>query len=135
MKKKVLIITYYWPPSGGPGVQRVLNFAKYLPKYGWEPVILTVRKGEYPAKDPSLEKEIPSHLKVYKTKTFEPFSIFKLVSGKKKDDAIGTYILSEKSPNLVTRLSKWIRLNLFIPDARVGWKRYAVKENHPVGKH
>ena len=77
MKKKVLIITYYWPPSGGPGVQRVLNFAKYLPKYGWEPVILTVRKGEYPAKDPSLEKEIPSHLKVYKTKTFEPFSIFK----------------------------------------------------------
>ena len=132
MKKKVLIITYYWPPSGGPGVQRVLNFAKYLPKYGWEPVILTVRKGEYPAKDPSLEKEIPSHLKVYKTKTFEPFSIFKLVSGKKKDDAIGTYILSEKSPNLVTRLSKWIRLNLFIPDARVGWKRYAVREGKKI---
>ena len=126
MKKKVLIITYYWPPSGGPGVQRVLNFAKYLPKYGWEPVILTVRKGEYPA------KEIPSHLKVYKTKTFEPFSIFKLVSGKKKDDAIGTYILSEKSPNLVTRLSKWIRLNLFIPDARVGWKRYAVREGKKI---
>ena len=68
MSKKVLIITYYWPPSGGPGVQRVLNFAKYLPKFGWEPIILTVRKGEYPARDISLEKEIPSGLKIYKTK-------------------------------------------------------------------
>lgn len=127
MSKKVLIITYYWPPSGGPGVQRVLNFAKYLPKYGWEPIILTVRKGEYPAKDLSLVKEIPAGLKVYKTKTFEPFSLFKLISGKKQNDSIGTYILTEKSPNLITRISKWIRLNLFIPDARIGWKRFAVK--------
>lgn len=130
MTRKVLIVTYYWPPSGGPGVQRVLNFAKYLPKYGWEPVILTVRHGEYPARDASLEKEIPADLKVYKTKTFEPFALFKLLSGKKKEDSIGTYILSEKSPNLITRLSKWIRLNFFVPDARVGWKRYAVR----VGK-
>ena len=89
MSKKVLIITYYWPPSGGPGVQRVLNFAKYLPKFGWEPIILTVRKGEYPARDISLEKEIPSGLKIYKTKTFEPFSLFKLISGKKQNEKSG----------------------------------------------
>lgn len=132
MNKKVLIITYYWPPSGGPGVQRVLNFAKYLPKFGWEPVILTVRKGEYPARDISLEKEIPSGLKIYKTKTFEPFSLFKLISGKKQNENIGTYILTEKSPNLVTRLSKWVRLNLFIPDARIGWKRFAVKAGEKI---
>ena len=132
MGKKVLIVTYYWPPSGGPGVQRVLNFVKYLPLYGWEPVVLTVREGEYPAKDVSLEKEIPSGLKVFKTKTFEPFALFKLVSGKKQNDSIGTYILSEKSPNLITRISKWIRFNLFIPDARVGWKKFAVREGEKI---
>jgi len=132
MNKKVLIITYYWPPSGGPGVQRVLNFAKYLPRYGWEPIILTVQEGEYPAKDFSLVKEIPAHLKIYKTKTFEPFALFKFISGKKQNDSIGTYILTEKSSNPIARISKWIRLNMFIPDARVGWKHFAVKTGEKI---
>lgn len=134
MTKRVLIITYYWPPSGGPGVQRVLNFAKYLPKYGWDPIFLTVKKGEYPSKDESLVQEIPSLTLVFKTKTFEPFSLFKLLSGKKQTDNIGTYILAEKSPNLITRMSKWIRLNLFLPDARVGWKHFAVREGMKIIK-
>ena len=70
--KKVLIITYYWPPAGGPGVQRVLKFAKYLPEFGWQPIILTVKNGEYPAIDESLEVEIPDNCKVYKTFSLEP---------------------------------------------------------------
>ena len=134
MGRKVLIVTYYWPPSGGPGVQRVLNFVKYLSSYGWEPVVLTVREGEYPAVDTSLEREIPKNLKVFKTKTFEPFALFKLISGKKQKDSIGTYILTEESPNFVTRVSKWIRFNLFIPDARIGWKYFAVRAGRRIIK-
>ena len=55
--KKVLIVTYYWPPGSGPGVQRFLKFSKYLREYGWEPIILTVENGSYPSTDASLVKE------------------------------------------------------------------------------
>ena len=65
--KKVLIITYYWPPSGGAGVQRWLKFVKYLPKQGWEPVVYTAKNGEYPILDEHLIKEIPNHIEVIKT--------------------------------------------------------------------
>ena len=71
--KKVLIVTYFWPPAGGPGVQRVLKFVKYLPNFGWQPIILTVANGEYAAVDPTLEKNIPKNIRVYKTKYIEPF--------------------------------------------------------------
>lgn len=125
--KKVLILTYYWPPAGGPGVQRVLKFAKYLPQFGWEPVILTVDDGEYSALDESLIKDVPEGLKVYKTKTLEPFSLYKKLTGQ-KDKAIETYALTETSTSLKSKLFKWIRLNLFIPDARIGWKNYAVRK-------
>ena len=73
--KKVLIVTYYWPPSGGPGVQRVLKFCKYLPEYGWEPVILTVKDGEYPSRDETLlseSKDMETHL----SDAFSFYSIF-----------------------------------------------------------
>ena len=126
--KKVLIITYYWPPAGGPGVQRVLKFAKYLPKFGWQPVILTVEGGDYPAIDESLVNSIDKGCKVYKTKTFEPFKLFKLLTGKKKDHKIDTYILTKKQSGIMAKLSKWIRANLFVPDARVGWYPNAVKK-------
>ena len=66
--KKVLIVTYYWPPAGGPAIQRTLKFVKYMRFFGWEPVILTVENGEYPAIDPSLIQEIPDNIQVYKTK-------------------------------------------------------------------
>ena len=65
--KKVLVITYYWPPSGGPGVQRILKFCKYLPHFGWEPIVLTVENGEYPNIDHSLLDEVESlKIKVFK---------------------------------------------------------------------
>lgn len=131
MKKKVLIITYYWPPAGGPGVQRVLKFAKYLPEFGWEPIILTVTNGDYPAMDFSLEKEIPDNIKVFRTKTLEPFSLFKKLS---KKDTIDTYVLNNNSEGLLSKIAKLVRANFFIPDARVGWKYFALKEAKKIIK-
>lgn len=129
--KKVLIITYYWPPAGGPGVQRVLKFAKYLPEFGWQPVILTVENGEYPAIDESLLDEIPEGIKVYKTKSFEPFNLYKGLSGQKGN--LPTHILSKsENESFVQKLSKWLRANVFIPDARVGWIPSIVKEGKKI---
>lgn len=126
--KKVLIITYFWPPAGGPGVQRILKFVKYLPKFGWEPIILTVQNGEYPAIDYSLEKNIPNTCKVYKTNSFEPFSLYKKFLGIKNNQHIPTAVLTEEKVSFKKRIANWIRLNLFIPDAKIGWKYFAVKE-------
>jgi glycosyltransferase involved in cell wall biosynthesis len=127
--KKVLIITYYWPPAGGPGVQRVLKFVKYLPQFGWEPVVLTVKNGEYPAIDHSLEKDIPEGIKVYQTRTIEPFGIFKFLSGKK--ESIPTYYLNEKGNGLF----KWIRFTLFPVDARRWWSFFAIKKGLKIIKN
>ena len=126
--RKVLIIAYYWPPAGGAGVQRVLKFAKYLPQFGWEPVILTVETPDSPIEDYSLLEDIPPNTKVYKTKALEPFNFYKKVTGRKKEEKISSDILVDNSrSSFVEKLSKWIRLNLFIPDAKIGWIPYAVK--------
>ncbi|MBY5959920.1 glycosyltransferase family 4 protein [Membranicola marinus] len=130
--KKVLIITYYWPPAGGPGVQRVLKFTKYLREFGWEPVILTVENGEYPAMDASLVHDIPDGTKVYKTKALEPFQLYKVVSGQKKDSRIDNYVLKNKKTGFMARLSKWIRFNVFLPDARVGWVPFAIRQGRKI---
>ena len=82
--KKVLIITYYWPPSGGAGVQRWLKFVKYLPKNGWDPIVYTTENGEYPVLDHQLAKEIPENVQVIKTPIWEPYSWYKKLSGRKK---------------------------------------------------
>ena len=79
--KKVLIITYYWPPAGGPGVQRILKFAKYFPQFGWQPLILTVSEGEYPARDDSMLTEIPEEAKIFKTRSLEPNQFYKSFVG------------------------------------------------------
>src|SRR5665648_687335 len=84
--KKVLIITYYWPPSGGAGVQRWLKFAKYLPEFGWQPVILTVdpKYASYPQRDESLLDEVDPSCMVYSTKSFELYNLYKFISGKEE---------------------------------------------------
>jgi glycosyltransferase involved in cell wall biosynthesis len=133
-RKKVLIITYDWPPAGGPGVQRVLKFVKYLPQFGWEPIVLTVANGEYPAIDHSLENDIPEGIKVYKTKTIEPFGIFKFLSGKKKKENIDTFILDKKSKSFSSSFFSFIRSNIFLPDARVGWLPLATKKAKKIIK-
>lgn len=128
--KKVLIITYYWPPAGGPGVQRVLKFAKYLPEFGWEPIILTVENGEYPAIDESLLNEIPAAIKIYKTKSFEPFILYRKFSGEDKPIPVG--VLAQSDISLKKRVANFIRLNLIIPDAKIGWKIPALKKGYEI---
>jgi hypothetical protein len=130
--KKVLIITYYWPPAGGPGVQRVLKFAKYLPEFGWQPLVLTVKNGEYPAYDKSLKNDIPPECKVYTTKSIEPFKLYKKFTGMAENEAIPVATLTENKKNWKKRLAYWIRLNLFIPDAKIGWIPFAVKAGKKI---
>ena len=125
--KKVLIITYYWVPAGGVAVQRFLKFTKYLRDYGWEPVILTVKDGSYPYTDPKLESEVPKGIEVHRTKTFEPFEIYNLLRGQ-KGKAVPLAVATASKKSLFQRLSGYIRANFFLPDARVGWKPYAIKE-------
>ena len=126
--KKVLIITYYWPPSGGASVQRWLKLTKYLPEYGIEPIVLTVDENSatYPVLDSSFEKEIDSRTRVYKTKSFEILKLFSLLVGKKKVPYGGFSNVNTKS--ISSKIFRFIRGNLFIPDARVGWNRYAYKK-------
>ncbi len=125
--KKVLVIAYYWPPAGGPGVQRVLKFVKYLPKFGWQPIVLTVERGEYHAIDESLLDDIPECTAIYKTYTFEPHSYFKKFIGMKQSEKLSSGLLVEKNIGWKKRFSYWIRLNIFIPDAMIGWFPFAVR--------
>ena len=128
MIKKVLIITYYWPPSGGAGVQRWLKFVKYLREYGWEPVVFTVEGGEVPVLDYSLKKDIPDNVEVLREPIWEPYTFYKKIIGQKKEDKIQTGFLTEnKKPKLMERFSIWVRGNLFIPDARKFWIKPSVK--------
>jgi len=124
---KVLIVTYYWPPAGGPGVQRVLKFAKYLPELGWEPIILTVKNGNFPAIDESLIEDIPPGIKICKTSILEPFELYKKFSGIKKDDKIPVAVLAGENLTGKQKVMHWIRSNMFIPDAKIGWFGYGVK--------
>ncbi len=128
--KSVLVLTYYWPPAGGPGVQRVLKFCKYLPHFGWRPVVLTVKDGEYPALDPSLEKDTAPDLVVHRTPSLEPFALYRLLTGKRR---IETFVLTEDSHGTpAQRLAAFVRGNLFIPDGRIGWKPFAVRRGMKI---
>ncbi len=127
--KKVLIITYYWPPAGGPGVQRALKFVKYLPLFGWQPVVLTVENPDSPNVDNSLLQDIPENTAIYKTKSLEPFELYKKFTGKNADSKIpNDVLLNSKNASLKDKIANWIRLNIFIPDAKIGWKQFAVKK-------
>jgi hypothetical protein len=126
--KKLLVISYYWPPSGGAGVQRWLKFVKYLREFGWEPIIYTAENPEVPAIDNSLLADVPENIEVIKTKIWEPFSIYKRFVGRKKDDKIKAGFLSEeKAPSKAENISVWVRGNLFIPDARKFWIKPSIK--------
>ena len=126
--KKVLIITYYWPPSGGAGVQRWLKFAKYLPEFGWQPVILTVdpQYASYPQRDESLAKEIGPDCLVYTTKSFELYNLYKFISGKKEVPYGG--FANESKEGFLQKVSKFLRGNFLLPDPRKGWNKYALKK-------
>ena len=123
---KVLIITYYWPPASNPGVQRSLKFCKYLHEFGWKPYILTVKNGNPQSYDKSLLKDIPEGINVYRTKPREPFELYNRLTCKTgKSIFVGPVAM--ESTSLIKRLSMYIRANLFIPDARKGWNKFAKK--------
>lgn len=126
--KKVLVITYYWPPSGGGGVQRWLKFTKYLPEFGWEPIIFTPEIQNAPSYDRSLLKDIDPGLKVIRTPIWEPYSIYRKITNRKSNENLGASFASGKKSNVfVENLSNWIRSNFFIPDARKYWIKPSVK--------
>ncbi len=126
--QKVLILTYYWPPSGGAGVQRWLKFVKYLREYNYEPIVYTALNGEMPVIDNSLQKDIPADITILKTPIWEPYSIYKKFIGRKKDDKINASFLNEtKKTGFTQQISVWIRGNFFIPDARKYWIKPSIK--------
>ncbi|MDY0286704.1 MAG: glycosyltransferase [Bacteroidia bacterium] len=126
--KRVLIITYYWPPGGGAGVQRWLKFSKYLPENGWYPVIYTPENPEVPALDASLEKDIPEACEVIRKPINEPYSFYKRFTGRGKEETVNAGFLDEgRKPGLKDKIAVWIRGNLFIPDARKFWIRPSIK--------
>lgn len=126
--RRVLIISYYWPPSGGAGVQRWLKFVKYLRETGWEPVIYTPENPEFPVLDESLEHDIPEGIELIRTPIWEPYRFYKKLVGAGKDERINAGFLSEtKRPGLAERFSIWLRGNFFIPDARKFWIRPSVR--------
>jgi len=126
--KRVLIITYYWPPAGGGGVQRWLKFVKYLPEYGYHPVVYIPENAEYPVTDESLNHEVPDKLEIISHPIWEPYHLFKKITGRGKTEKVNTGLLfdnREQSP--AEKLSLWLRGNLLIPDPRVFWVRPSVK--------
>lgn len=128
-QKRVLILTYYWPPSGGAGVQRWLKFTKYLQEYGYEPVIYTADQAEYPVLDNSLAKDIPPGLQVLKTAVWEPYKLYKKFTGQNTKERVVSGFLQEKSGGKKWSrfISLWLRANVFIPDARCFWINPSVK--------
>lgn len=147
--KRVLIITYYWPPSGGSGVQRWVKFAKYLPKEGWQPVIYTPENPELTTIDKTLAEEIPPEAEIVKTHIFEPYGIYRKLMGKGSSTDLKALTSAGSDGNEVNpvnggkkswkqKLSLYIRGNFFIPDPRIMWVRPSVKflksylRKHPV---
>jgi glycosyltransferase involved in cell wall biosynthesis len=129
MNKKVLIIAYYWPPSGGSGVQRWLKFVKYLAQLGWEPYVFTPENPSFAIRDESLLKDVPSEAEVIRFPIWEPYESFSKLSGAmgQKKPAKPTDLVSTKNSSLFQRISTFIRANFFIPDPRVFWVRPSVK--------
>ncbi len=125
MLPRVLIITYYWPPSGGSGVQRWLKFAKYLPEAGWEPVIFTPENPDFDLRDESLLKEIPNQLEVIKFPIWEPYQLFSKLKGKTKTHP--GRLMEQKEKGFLEKAAIWARANLLVPDPRVFWVNPSVK--------
>jgi len=127
--KKILIITYYWPPSGGTGVQRWLHFSRYLEELGWEPIIYTPANPEAPVQDEALLKLIGPKTKIRKQPIWEPTQLYKNLSGQKGKQLHTGFLTQEgqKTSSWLQRLAMWLRANIFIPDAKMAWIRPSVR--------
>ena len=123
--KKVLIISYYWPPAGGSGVQRWLKFTKYLPKYSWQPIIYTPENPYFEVKDQALLNDIPAEAKIWKTPIWEPYALKDKLFGKGSESQSAGVITNKKS--LKNKVLNWVRGNVFIPDPKIYWVKPSVK--------
>ena len=136
--KKVLVITYYWPPTGGSGVQRWVKFAKYLPQYGWQPVIYTPENPEMTSVDRSLEGDIPPEAIVVKRPITEFYSLYRRLMGRRDGSVKEVNPINNRERTFKQKLMLMLRGNLFIPDPRVTWVRPSVRflkkylEENPV---
>jgi glycosyltransferase involved in cell wall biosynthesis len=125
--KKVLIITYYWPPAGGPGVQRWLKFVKYLPDFEIQPIVYVPENPTYPIIDKELVSEVSDKAIILKKKIFEPYGFASIFSKNKTKKISSGIIPNQKKQSFMEKLFLWIRGNVFIPDARVFWVKPSVK--------
>lgn len=124
--KKVLIVTYYWPPAGGPGVQRWLKFVKYLSEFGVEPIVYIPENPTYPLQDTKLRDEVPQGVTVLQKKITEPYAWASVFSKNKTKKISSGIIPNKRKQSFLERLMLWTRGNLFIPDARVLWVKPSV---------
>jgi hypothetical protein len=124
--KKALIITYYWPPAGGPGIQRWLKFVKYLPEFGIEPIVYCPENPNYPIMDESLVNEIPEDLTVLKLPINEPYRLANLFSKGNANKISSGVIPKAKKQSLIEKVMLYVRGNYFIPDARKNWVKPSV---------
>ena len=125
-QKKIIIITYYWPPSGGPGVQRWLKFVKYLPEFGVQPIVYIPENPTYPIVDENLSKEVSEKAIILKHEIFEPYQLASLFSKNKTKKISSGIIPNQKKQSLLDKVFLWIRGNFFIPDARIFWVKPSV---------
>ena len=124
MKKKILIISYYWPPAGGPGVQRWLKFAKYLPEFNISPVLFVPENANYPINDNSLKSEVSNDLEIIKLPIFELSNFFPRL--KSLNSIRSGNISKNKNQSILQKVVFFIRGNFFIPDMKIFWKRNSV---------
>jgi glycosyltransferase involved in cell wall biosynthesis len=124
--KKVLIITYYFPPAGGPGVQRWLKFVKYLPEFDIQPIIYVPENPTYPIIDEGLVSEISDKVIILKNKIWEPYQLASIFSKKKTKKISSGIFPHQKKQTFLDKTFLWVRGNLFIPDARVFWVKPSV---------
>jgi len=127
MQSKVLIICYYWPPAGGPGVQRWLKFVKYLPSFGVEPIVYVPENPNYPILDKSLENEVSDRLTILKKPIREPYRYAAMLSRKQTKSISSGLVPEETKQSVLQRFLLYVRGNLFVPDARVLWVKPSVK--------
>ena len=124
--KKVLIVCYYWPPAGGPGVQRWLKFVKYLPEFDIEPIVYVPENPSYPIVDEHISQEIPKGVTIIKRPINEPYRVASMLSRKQTKDISAGILPSQKKQSFIQKALLYIRGNFFIPDARVGWVKPSI---------
>src|SRR5690606_10060076 len=123
---RLLVVAYYFPPAGGAGVQRVLKWVKYLRDFGIEPVVVTVRAGAYPKHDETLVRDVPEGVEAYRSRALDPFGTYARLTGRTRQAAVAEQ-LQNAPDGFGERLARWMRANVVLPDARVGWVPFAIR--------